>query len=371
MRLNFVYSALIVIVISSGIFATTLNGRFLVIKSDSSRLSVLLQINTNTGDDDLGGATIVLSFDKSVLSFSSDPVENRDFKFSGFSGGNYNDATVTKPLIDKLWINIDLPSDNNNKGAKVSGLSTWTDLVTLNFDVKDPGSVAKIKWQKNNVFWQIYDADNSTNWSTGELTDLIKSPQKTELVKFTAVLLDESDIKLDWSTISYGDEQGYDIERSDIKSSSWEKIGHVEGKNILNTQVDYSFTDSKANTSSNLKYRLKSISADATYTLLGEVELNLAPQKFELSQNYPNPFNPSTKIRYILPQTANANDQMSRVLLKVYDILGNEVATLVNESQESGQHEIEFNGSGLASGIYIYRLDTPSFHDTKKMLLLK
>ena len=95
------------------------------------------------------------------------------------------------------------------------------------------------------------------------------------------------------------------------------------------------------------------------------------PQAFRLEQNYPNPFNPSTKIEYQIPK-------LSHVSLKVYDILGNQVATLVNEEQPAGKYSINFNASKLSSGIYFYRIDAaPStgsaqgFVQTKKLILLK
>lgn len=88
------------------------------------------------------------------------------------------------------------------------------------------------------------------------------------------------------------------------------------------------------------------------------------PSTFSLNQNFPNPFNPSTVISYQLRA-------VSRVTLKVYDILGNEVATLVNATQSAGIHSVEFSGSGLASGVYFYRLSTPDYVRTMRMILLK
>jgi hypothetical protein len=96
------------------------------------------------------------------------------------------------------------------------------------------------------------------------------------------------------------------------------------------------------------------------------------PTNFELSQNYPNPFNPSTKIIYTIPSViASGTKQSQLVTLKVFDILGNEVATLVNEEKVPGIHEIEFSAVNLASGIYIYHLRASEFTDTKKMVLLR
>ncbi len=90
----------------------------------------------------------------------------------------------------------------------------------------------------------------------------------------------------------------------------------------------------------------------------------IIPEQFTLSQNYPNPFNPSTTIRFQVPNSSFVN-------LKVYDVLGNEVATLVNEEKASGSYQVNFNAKGLSSGIYFYTINAGSFVETNKMLLLK
>ena len=107
------------------------------------------------------------------------------------------------------------------------------------------------------------------------------------------------------------------------------------------------------------------------------------PEQFSLSQNYPNPFNPSTKISFTIPNVtlssssqSNVRDEGTRVQLKVYDVLGNEVATLVNEERPAGNYEVEFNshsgeGRNLTSGVYFYQLRVGSFVETKKMILIK
>ena len=99
-------------------------------------------------------------------------------------------------------------------------------------------------------------------------------------------------------------------------------------------------------------------------TILSIMDLIKLPENFKLFQNYPNPFNPTTKINYQVPQTAF-------VTLKVYDLLGREVATLVNEEKSAGSYEVEFDGSNLSSGIYFYKLQTENYSSVKKMILLK
>ncbi|MCH7516212.1 MAG: T9SS type A sorting domain-containing protein, partial [Bacteroidetes bacterium] len=95
-----------------------------------------------------------------------------------------------------------------------------------------------------------------------------------------------------------------------------------------------------------------------------DIEVEIIPTEFALYQNYPNPFNPSTKIRYQLPQE-------SKVIIKLYDILGAEVITLLNEKKEAGVYEVNFDGGGLTSGIYFYRFQAGNFVETKMMILLK
>jgi len=91
---------------------------------------------------------------------------------------------------------------------------------------------------------------------------------------------------------------------------------------------------------------------------------SIIPDAFILRQNYPNPFNPSTTIKYQIPE-------LSFVILKVYDVLGNEIVILVNEEKSVGSYDVEFNGTELVSGIYFYRLQAGEFVATKKMVLLK
>ncbi|MCO6473803.1 MAG: T9SS type A sorting domain-containing protein, partial [Melioribacteraceae bacterium] len=91
---------------------------------------------------------------------------------------------------------------------------------------------------------------------------------------------------------------------------------------------------------------------------------NIIPSEFVLSQNYPNPFNPSTVISYQLSEN-------SKVSLKIYDVLGREIATIVNKQLQPGEYEVEFNAEDLSSGVYYYRLEAGSYNHTKKMILLR
>ena len=112
-------------------------------------------------------------------------------------------------------------------------------------------------------------------------------------------------------------------------------------------------------------YRLKQIDYNGVYEYSDAIEVEvLNLDSYVLNQNYPNPFNPSTKIAYVLKEKTN-------VKLLVMNALGEEVAVLVNQTQEQGFHQLDFNASNLPSGIYFYSLQTDNFSETKKMLLMK
>ncbi len=192
-------------------------------------------------------------------------------------------------------------------------------------------------------------------------------PLPVELSSFTSSV-DKINVTLNWTTSSESNNSGFDIERSDVKgqtSDEWIGIGFIEGNGTSNSLHNYSFSDKNLN-SGKYKYRLKQIDFNGNFTyfnLSNEVVIGV-PEKYSLSQNYPNPFNPVTRLGFGISNPGS-------VSLKVYDILGNEIKTLVNEIKPSGYYNIEFNGSDLSSGIYFYTLEAGSFRETKRMLLVK
>lgn len=170
--LNSLIIGIIFFAFTSTISATDVNGRFVVQGTNNGKLEVLIQMNTNTGSDDMGGATIVIGFNRYSLSYSNTPQANTNYIFHNFNGGNYSPATVTRPAIDKLWLNIDLPFNNSNNGTVVSGTNGWTDVATLFFDILNPSDTLKLSWLKTNPYWGIYDANNTTLWNPGTLQNL-------------------------------------------------------------------------------------------------------------------------------------------------------------------------------------------------------
>jgi len=209
--------------------------------------------------------------------------------------------------------------------------------------------------------------------------ELIPNPVPVELVSFTAKVV-ESNVKLNWQTITETNNMGFDVERAPSKSppkgetfGEWESIGFVAGLGTTTELHSYSFIDLNVFLGF-YQYRLKQNDFDGSFTYSDIVEVEvLSPNVFSLEQNYPNPFNPSTKIKFTIPQSPllGGDGRGGLVTLKVYDVLGNEITTLVNEEKSVGSYEAEFDGSNLSSGIYFYSLSSGNFFSTKKMILLR
>ena len=206
-------------------------------------------------------------------------------------------------------------------------------------------------------------------WAGAHLNGMYKTAGRTipvELVSFAAEL-NNNNVLLIWVTTSEINNLGFLVERRDTKderNGDWNNIGYINGKGTTTERQSYSYVDQNLS-AGKYQYRLKQIDYDGTfeYSNTIEVEIN-TPTKFSLEQNYPNPFNPITKIKYSIKEAG-------LVQLRVYDILGKEIAILVNENKESGNYSIDFNATELPSGVYIYQLTTPGFTQVCKMILTK
>ncbi|BDQ02358.1 choice-of-anchor D domain-containing protein [Ignavibacterium sp.] len=200
-------------------------------------------------------------------------------------------------------------------------------------------------------------------------TDIIP----VEMTTFYATV-NGNDVNLIWSTATETNNKGFEIQRTSIeedKNSNWKTIGFVNGVGTTTQSQNYSYVDRNISSGKYL-YRLKQIDLDGSYKYSNEIEVIIGlPDRFVLEQNYPNPFNPVTKIKFSLP--ADVKGQISKVELKIYDVLGKEVATLINENKEAGNYEIEFDANkyGITSGVYFYQLKYGELSSVKKLVLLK
>lgn len=214
---------------------------------------------------------------------------------------------------------------------------------------------------------EVYFIHPGKGWSVGDNGTILMYTDDSvpvELNSFSASVSGK-DVNLIWSTASETNNRGFEIERKQ-NTSNWNLIGFVNGKGTSTEKQDYNFLD-KNLPSGTYQYRLKQIDFDGTfeyYDLSAEVEINTI-ENFSLEQNYPNPFNPSTSISFNIPQDGFVN-------LKVYNVLGNEVAVLISKELSAGNHTMIFDAVSLSSGIYYYRLEVNNeFIGTKQMVLLK
>ncbi|MDH3268880.1 MAG: T9SS type A sorting domain-containing protein [Ignavibacteria bacterium] len=205
----------------------------------------------------------------------------------------------------------------------------------------------------------------------GELT-LAQLPAviPVELTSFTADA-NGNDVILSWQTATETNNSGFDILREvypangRAQNNNWNKIGFIEGHGTTTQENNYSYADKNLGPG-RYSYRLVQIDFDGTRTESEEVNVEIENQltEYSLMQNYPNPFNPSTIIQFSIPESGN-------IKLEVYNSLGSEVASLLNDYQEAGNYKITFDASDLSSGIYYYRLTSNGFNEIKKMILLK
>jgi len=183
-----------------------------------------------------------------------------------------------------------------------------------------------------------------------------------ELTSFTISALG-NEVTLNWSTATELNNQGFEVQRK-FGSNAFVTIGSVKGNGTTTSPNNYSFID-KLIDGGKYFYRLKQIDFNGTFEYSNVIQIEVrVVDKFTLEQNYPNPFNPGTTISWQSPVS-------SRQVLKVFDVLGNEIVMLVNEEMEAGYHSIDFDGSNLPSGVYFYKLSAGSYIEAKKMVLLR
>jgi len=213
-------------------------------------------------------------------------------------------------------------------------------------------------------FYWSGDSFNINFWHIDDVC--VAGVVPVELTSFTASV-DGRNVTLNWSTATETNNQGFEVERN--SGNGYENVGYLAGFGTSTEPHSYSFIDASVKEGTH-SYRLKQIDFNGTFEYFDAIEVEIViPDVFALAQNYPNPFNPSTKIDFSL-----AID--SKVSLKVFDVLGQEVMTLINQDLTAGVHTYNFDAASFNSGIYFYRIeatgvDGTNFTNVKKMILLK
>jgi len=305
-----------------------------------------------------------------------------DADLCGSSGGGSSSTAVLNTPIDATnYQSVAVEWDNDWQAinsadfayldVSVDGGTTWTNVVTFDeTDVRNTHEYYDISSMVGTQsfilrlvtiqpawdWWWAIDNLQVTGW------DFVP----VELSSFAANT-SNGNVALNWTTASETNNKGFEVQRSN--GGEYQTLGFVQGNGTSTQQHSYAYLDQNV-VNGNYSYRLRQVDFDGSseYSQVVEVSVN-NPVEFSLAQNYPNPFNPSTKINYALKVD-------SKVSLKVFDILGQEVAALLNENIAAGAHNVTFDASKLNSGVYLYKIeangvDGSSFTSVKKMILTK
>ena len=263
-------------------------------------------------------------------------------------------------------------TDLGTLDVSIDGGTTWTNIRTLqgasvrNEQIVDQDISSYCALQPDVRFRLTYYGAYDYWWC---LDNILIEGSGLVPVEFTsfAATTDNRNVTLNWSTATELNNSGFQVERS--SGSAYEVVGFVAGSGTTTEIRNYNFVDQNV-ASGTYSYRLKQVDFDGTFEYSNAIEVEVVGVKeFALGQNYPNPFNPSTTINFSL-----AVD--SKVSLKIFDVLGQEVATLINGQMAAGSQKVSFDASSLNSGVYFYRIDASGvdgqkFSSVKKMILTK
>lgn len=252
-----------------------------------------------------------------------------------------------------IRIEVDIVNDLGSLWIDEVFVHSWT-YTTGTFGTA--GS-APLQIQSNNFFGAT--ANDEMYVDDYRVSDVIP----VELTSFTANVNPSGHVVLNWSTASELNNQMFEIERR-VEDGQFYRIGYVEGFGTTSEPQDYSYVDNSVSAGT-YYYRLKQIDFNGTFEYFNEVMVDVnGPLGFDLSQNYPNPFNPSTSIAFNIAEP-------TMVKLAVYNLLGEKVQNLVNEFMQPGFYNVNFNAANLPSGMYIYKLETATYTQARKMMLMK
>jgi hypothetical protein len=219
------------------------------------------------------------------------------------------------------------------------------------------------------VAFDVDDANLQDGYYTLGTTNPTDSPLPVELISFTLMPKDKG-VLIEWQTGSEVNNAGFILQRSLFREGNYTEIASYRthdalrglGTSPMGKRYSY-FDNDRLQAGRTYFYKLLDVDFSGNLTEHPVKEITL-PNEYSLSQNYPNPFNPTTTIEFSLRQDG-------RTTLEVFNILGQVVATLINENLKAGAYQVRFNASVLPSGVYFYRLRSGEFVGIKKMMLLK
>jgi hypothetical protein len=269
-------------------------------------------------------------------------------------------------VFDNVYIGVSSTSHALSADAgqselwNVSGYSLSSSFNTLGSSStkQAAGSSVTMSWTTQNF------GSTTTRWAIAAVPIKPVVPLPIQMASFAANVVRNNQVEVGWRTVSETNNYGFEIYRKRGDAGDWAKIGFVQGHGTTLAPQSYSYLDEGLSFGKYV-YRIKQVDLDGTSETFPEMAVTVGAGKFVLAQNYPNPFNPSTVIEFVVPMSGHAT-------MKVYNVLGQEVATLFNGNAEVGKINIaRFDASNLPSGLYFYTLKSAGTSETKRMLLMK
>jgi len=346
----------------------------------------------DNGSDPVGNVRWTFSETQSISGAGTYTFGN-DLEITVNSLGSPALSQISVELLDELYNSISQTYNRYYVISTNAGASGYNANMKLYYadgsngssnEVPESGSDVNPKvWYDNGFVLTNYDGDgNNTsqnwaqvssasniegNWFISEVSDETALP--VELASYGLENLDGG-VSVNWSTATETDNLGFILERSTKPDSGFAQVASylsspsLKGQGTVSVETNYEYVDyANLMAGETYYYRLSDVDISGTRHVL-ETKSITRPEAYTLYQNYPNPFNPTTTIQFSLQKSG-------KTVLAVYDILGRKVATLLNREMKSGAHVINWNARNYASGVYFYRLQSGSFTQVKKMMLIK
>jgi hypothetical protein len=333
--------------------------------STSSAFSLNFMVHDVT---DLHTASVTCTFNPAVLSCSGVEVGS----FLTADGRVFSTKTNHGPVYDSLVVDLTIMAAMRVSGSGVIAVATF---LPVNAGVTPVGVTNIVLLGGAGYVTRI-----PANGIAGEVT--VESTVPVTIASFAASpIAATGSVRLEWATLSEINNYGFMVDRRRHGDPAFAEISgsFVAGSGTTLDPHTYEFIDNTIAGPGQYDYRLRQIDQDGTVHFFEGASVNVVlsgvagttPGEFALMQNYPNPFNPSTAIKYTVGVVSGQSPAASRVRLAVYDLLGREVAVLVDGSMASGSYDVQFDGSGLSSGTYIYRLTAGERVETRRMVLVR